>query len=236
MNFVPIVTIDGPSGAGKGTVARLLAQHYAFHLLDSGALYRLTALGCLNSGSDPKDEIAATKIAKALDIEFRVPQEDEVFAVNTFLSGEDVTRDIRTEQVGAAASKVAKLKQVRDALLQKQREFARVPGLVADGRDMGTVVFPQAACKFFLTASSEERARRREKQLVEAGEKNVELEKIQLDIEKRDQADINRKESPLVPASDAKIIDCTDLSIDEVFQELKSDIDLAFFCNKNNLG
>ncbi|MBY6210977.1 (d)CMP kinase [Microbulbifer agarilyticus] len=212
---VPVVTIDGPSGSGKGTIAKLLADKLGFSLLDSGALYRLTALAALNADTDLEDESAVAKIAANLDIRFAIAG-GEVSAV---LAGEDVSRDIRMERVSMAASKVAALPAVRDALLQRQRDFRALPGLVADGRDMGTTVFPDAPVKVFLTASAEERARRRFDQLQGRGV-SVSLRDLLEDIRARDDRDMNRAASPLAPAEDAVVLDSTDIDIDGVLRKV----------------
>lgn len=212
---VSIVTVDGPSGAGKGTLCRLVAQRTGYHLLDSGSLYRLTALSAMQSGVDLDDVGQVTRVAQALDIRFEVTAADTVI----YLAGEDVTSAIRREEVGMKASKVAAYPPVRAALLDRQRAFAKEPGLVADGRDMGTVVFPQADVKIFLTASAEERARRRVLQLQEAGE-NPDMVAILADIRARDERDSKRSAAPLVPADDALILDSTDLSIEQVLNKI----------------
>jgi cytidylate kinase len=212
---IPVVTIDGPSGAGKGTLCRLVAQRTGYHLLDSGSLYRLTALSAMQFGVDLDDMEQVTRVAQTLDIHF------EVADAGTFiyLAGEDVTNAIRREEVGMNASKVAAYPPVRAALLDRQRAFAQEPGLVADGRDMGTVVFPQAEVKIFLTASAEERARRRVLQLQESGE-NPDEAAILADIRSRDERDSKRSAAPLVPADDALILDSTDLSIEQVLNKI----------------
>lgn len=210
--MIPIITIDGPSGAGKGTVCRLVSQQTGFHLLDSGALYRLTALACMNQSLNLDDENLVTDVAQHLSVEFQ-PLDS---STKILLSKEDVTHLIRDERVGMAASKVAAYPKVRVALLERQRNFAQSPGLVADGRDMGTVVFPSAKTKIFLTASSEERAKRRVLQLEGSGAVNINFDKILSDIEKRDEQDRTRAEAPLIPADDALLIDSTNLSIGEV--------------------
>jgi cytidylate kinase len=208
---VPVVTIDGPSGAGKGTVCRLLAQRTGYHLLDSGSLYRLTALSAMVSQLDLDDEKRVAQVAQMLDIAF-VPTEDNT---SVYLAGVDVTAAIRREEVGMNASKVAAYLPVRAALLDRQRAFARPPGLVADGRDMGTVVFPDAEVKIFLTASAEERAKRRYLQLQGSGA-TPDMAAILVDIRARDDRDSRRSAAPLVAAQDAFVLDSTDLSIEQV--------------------
>ena len=211
----PVVTIDGPSGSGKGTIAKLLADRLGYALLDSGALYRLTALAALDAGVDLADEERLAEIAANLDIRFAIAN-GEVAAV---LAGKDVSRDIRMERVSMAASKVAAVPAVRAALLQRQRDFRELPGLVADGRDMGTTVFPDAPVKVFLTASAEERARRRFDQLQGRGV-SVSLRDLLEDIRARDDRDMNRAASPLAPAEDAVVLDSTDIDIDGVLQKV----------------
>jgi cytidylate kinase len=206
-----VITIDGPSGAGKGTLCQLLAKKLGYHLLDSGALYRLTALAAEKQhvGFDDNERLA--QVAANLDVVFE-PREGGVRVV---LAGEDVSSAIRQEHVGMNASKVAACQTVRDALLQRQRNFATAPGLVADGRDMGTTVFPSAAVKVFLTASSAERASRRVAQLELAGRES-DYDQILADIELRDKQDRERASSPLKPADDAVLLDSTNMTIDEV--------------------
>lgn len=223
---VPVLTIDGPSGAGKGTVAARLAKQLGWHLLDSGALYRLTALASQQQGidanGDNESELAA--IASTLDIEF-TPTDS---GVNVMLAGSDVSKIIRTEEVGDVASKVAALPEVRAALLQRQRDFAVSPGVIADGRDMGTVVFPNANIKVFLTASAEERGQRRYKQLLEKGF-DASLRALIDDIKARDERDMNRANAPLKAADDALVIDSTSLSIDEVVARIESELRVGGF-------
>jgi CMP/dCMP kinase len=206
-----VITIDGPSGSGKGTLSQLVAKHLGFHLLDSGALYRLVALSVLNQHLDVRDTIGVTEIATTLDVKFDVKGEGTAI----YLQGVDVTDTIREENVGMHASIVAAYPAVRSALLQRQKDFAVAPGLVADGRDMGTTVFPSAPIKIFLTASAEVRAQRRYMQLQQKGI-NVALSELVSDIKARDERDSNRDTSPLKPAADAILIDSTSLSIEQV--------------------
>ena len=215
MTEVPVLTIDGPSGSGKGTVSRA-AKALGWRLLDSGALYRLVALAARRAGI-PLDEAAAlAELAERFDIAFDPgPDGEEIVR----LGGQDVTRDIRTEQAGNDASKVASLPQVRAALLERQRRFAAPPGLVADGRDMGTVVFPRAPVKIFLTASPEERALRRHKQLKEKGVAAT-LAALSLEIAERDRRDMTRSVSPLVASADAVVLDTTGMSVDAVVERV----------------
>lgn len=210
--MVPIIAIDGPSGAGKGTLCRMVANETGFSLLDSGAIYRLTALACINAGVDMDNERDVLAVAHALDIRFDVQSD----TTGVYLNSEEVSKDIRVERVGMAASLIAVYAQVRAALLQRQRDFAVSPGLVADGRDMGTVVFPEADVKVFLTATAQERALRRIKQLELSGIKNINNEQILKDIVDRDERDSSRSSAPLVAADDALVLDSTHLSVDQV--------------------
>ena len=209
----PVICIDGPSGAGKGTLSQRLATDLGWHLLDSGALYRVVGFAGRLAAVSLEDSDAVARIARSLDVDFR-PTDG---GVSVWLSGEDVTAHLRTEEGGRDASTVAALPAVREALLLRQQELARPPGLIADGRDMGTVVFPRAPLKIFLTASAEARAERRFHQLQGMGE-SVSLARLLTDIQQRDARDQSRTVSPLVPAEDAIIIDSTALSADEVLQ------------------
>jgi CMP/dCMP kinase len=217
-----IIAIDGPSGSGKGTLSQLIAKHFGYHLLDSGALYRLVALAAVKNNADLQDELAVAAIAASLDVEFDIRGS----STQIMLGDEVVTTAIRTESVGMNASLVAAYPLVRAALLQRQKDFAQLPGLVADGRDMGTTVFPHAQAKIFLTASAEARADRRYKQLADKGiEAN--LEEIISDIKARDDRDTNRSSSPLKPADDALLLDSTSLSIQEVFDAIVEQVNSA---------
>lgn len=207
-----IITVDGPSGVGKGTLCQALTKHFGFHLLDSGAIYRILGLAVSQNQIDFSDEAAITQLAKSIQIHF-IANEN---GVTTLLNQQNVSNIIRTQQVADYASKIAVFPDVRAALLQKQRDFAVEPGLVADGRDMGTVVFPQAQIKFFLDATAEERAKRRLKQLQEKGI-NGNFAQILSEIQERDYRDRNRAVAPLVPADDAILLDSSSLSINEVF-------------------
>jgi cytidylate kinase len=216
LSKAPVITLDGPGGVGKGTVSGLLAKHLGWHYLDSGALYRLGALAAMNHGVDFDNESALAVIAEHLDIRFRQDANDKI---TILLEGDDVTRQIRTEEVGSNASRVASFSRVRDALLRRQRAFRTEPGLVADGRDMGTVVFTDAPLKVFLTATSEERARRRVSQLERGGEP-VDYQQVLSDINLRDDRDRNRAVAPLKPAENAVLIDTTELSIEAVLDQV----------------
>jgi cytidylate kinase len=213
MSAIPVITVDGPSGAGKGTIAHLLADQLGFHFLDSGALYRVTAYACEYDGIGLADEKQVAEVARTLQVRFVSADNGEILV---YYKEHDASRAIRTEEGGRGASTVGAMPLVRTALLQRQRDFRQAPGLVADGRDMGTVVFPGAPLKFFLTASAEERAERRYQQLLAKGE-SVDRARLLNDIKERDERDSNRAVSPLLPAADAIVIDSTAISIEEVF-------------------
>ncbi|MGM0553301.1 MAG: (d)CMP kinase [Pseudomonadota bacterium] len=207
---IPVLTVDGPGGAGKGTVCMRVAVAMGWHLLDSGALYRLLGLAARQNGIELTDESALARQAESLDVSFEINR--DATAVTTLLEGRPVDELLRTEQAGSDASQVAAIPTVREALLERQRGFAKPPGLVADGRDMGTVVFPQADLKVFLTASAEERARRRYMQLKEQG-LSASLSALRDEMEARDRRDRERSVAPLKPADDAWELDTTDLDI-----------------------
>lgn len=220
----PVITIDGPSGSGKGTVSRLLAEKLGWHLLDSGAIYRVLALAALHHDFSKSNEESLAALAVDLDVKFEAQEDDGL--THIILEGEDVTLTIRTEKVGNMASKIAALPRVREALLRRQRAFKENPGLVADGRDMGTVVFNDADAKVFLTASAQERADRRYKQLREKGF-DANIEQLIGEIEERDKRDTERSVAPLLPAEDALYIDSTELSVEQVMEQI-----LAFVRSK----
>ncbi len=216
-NSVPVIAIDGPSGSGKGTICQLVADELGFHLLDSGALYRLVGLAAKRHGLEPEDTAAIAGLARKLDVRFEPDR--EALEQKVWLEGDDVSLAIRTDEAGQAASRVAVIPEVRSALLERQREFRQAPGLVADGRDMGTVVFPDAPLKIFLTASAEERARRRFKQLQEKGV-DASLSALLESIVERDERDRTRDLAPLVPAAGAFVIDTSGIGIQEVFGQV----------------
>jgi CMP/dCMP kinase len=212
---IPIITIDGPSGAGKGTISQRVAEALGWHMLDSGSLYRLTALAATLDKVALDNENAVSALAAKLDVVFE-PKPD---GLKILLRGKDVSEDIRAEDIGMKASKVAALPAVRAALLTRQRDFALAPGLVADGRDMGTTVFPQAGLKIFMTASAEARAERRYKQLMEKGF-SASLPALVADLKARDEQDSQRSVSPLMPAPDAILLDTTLMSIEDVTKQV----------------
>lgn len=222
----PVLTIDGPSGSGKGTIVQLVAQKLGWHMLDSGALYRLVAFGSQNNQLSLNNEDDIADYASNLDVEFKLVNVKPVAEkaqdsqeLQIILEGNVVGAELRTEVTGNAASKVAAMPKVRQALFQRQRDFRQNPGLVADGRDMGTTIFPDAKVKVFLTASAEERAQRRYKQLKDKGISGN-LAALLRDINERDERDSQRSASPLKPAEDAVIIDTSDLSIEQVVEQV----------------
>jgi cytidylate kinase len=216
----PVITVDGPGGSGKGTVAMRLAEQLGWHFLDSGALYRLVAVSAMDRGIDATGETLLGKVARDLDVNFGISGDGMVI----LLDGNYITGRLRAEEVSVFASRIATFPVVRAALVQRQRDFRKPPGLVADGRDMGTVIFPDAILKIFLTASAEARAERRYKQLKEKGE-SVNLSRLFRDIKKRDERDSSRAVAPLKPADDAHVIDSTELSIMEVLKKIHDLLD-----------
>jgi cytidylate kinase len=224
MHNIQIVTVDGPSGAGKGTLSAMLANAYKWHFLDSGAIYRVLSIAAIHHDIALDDVSGLAPLASGLDVTFTVTDNGN----RVILEGEDVTDEIRTEEVGSAASKVASIPLVREALLRRQRAFADEPGLVADGRDMGTVVFPDAIAKIFLTASAERRAERRYEQLKAMGQ-DVKISRLLADIQARDERDLTRSTAPLRAADDALEIDSTALGIEQVFEIAKDFIDSKIF-------
>ncbi|MCG9696704.1 (d)CMP kinase [Shewanella sp. Isolate11] len=209
-----IVTIDGPSGAGKGTVSQILASRLGWKLLDSGAIYRVLALAAIHHNVELDNEASLTLLAAHLDVQFITTNANGIKVV---LEGEDVSHAIRSQECSTAASKVAAFPSVREALLRRQRAFAEAPGLIADGRDMGTVVFPSTPAKLYLTATAEERAQRRYNQLQDKGF-DVNIDRLLVEVIERDERDMNRPVAPLVPAEDALVIDTTTIGIDEVVE------------------
>lgn len=223
----PVITIDGPSGVGKGTIARLIALHFGFHLLDSGSIYRGLALAASqrNIALDASQELS--QLARTFDW---LCTPNESGQVKYTLNGQDISTEMRTEQCADHASHIATLPEVRQALLQKQRDFLQAPGLVAEGRDMGTIVFPQAQAKVFLTASAQVRINRRYKQLQELG-KSASIHIIEAEMLQRDDRDRSRRDSPLQPAQDAVTIDTTDCGVDEACKMVIQSVDLSPISN-----
>ena len=219
---IPVLTLDGPSGVGKGTVCLLVAKNLGWHILDSGSLYRLLALS-VGDDVDLENVTQLADLARDMQIEY-VTSGD---ALGIYLRGENVSEAIRTEATGVLASKVAAIPEVRQALLDKQKAFAKAPGLVADGRDMGTTVFPDAALKIFLTASTEERAKRRYKQLKDKGI-DANLSQLTVELQERDERDSTRSASPLLAADDAIVIDTTNLDIDQVCKQVMQLVEQRF--------
>lgn len=234
-NTIPVICIDGPGGSGKGTIGARLSERLGWEFLDSGALYRLVALSALKRGIDIEDEDKLAELAKRLDARFAVQKVADGIEHFTYLGKEEVTSQLRTETTGGIASKVARLQKVRDALLQRQRDFRVAPGLVCDGRDMGTVVFPDAHLKIYLTASAEERAKRRVRQLKSKGI-DANLSEILADISTRDHRDMNRAVAPLKPADDAVIIDTTQMSVDQVDQRISALVKERFQIEYHDAG
>ena len=215
--MIPVLTLDGPSGVGKGTVASIIAQKLDWHLLDSGAIYRAFAIVASNNDIKIDDIDGLLKLANNFDISFKLNSNHK--PLNVYLNNAEVSSELRTEKTAALASQFAKIKSLRKTLLVKQRQFKKLPGLVADGRDMGTVVFPDAPFKVFLTAEVEERAKRRLKQLQETGIAGN-ISHTLAEVQKRDERDVNRQHSPLRPAKDALVIDTTNLTINEVITKV----------------
>lgn len=225
MSDVPIITVDGPSGTGKGTLCSFLSDWLDWHFLDSGALYRVLALAAINRQIDFKDKQSLQQLAIDLDVQFEVQGAGQLSHV--VLDGKNVTDEIRTEDCGKSASIIAAIPEIRQALLSRQHAFHQAPGLIADGRDMGTVVFPHADLKLYLTASAEERAKRRHKQLLEKGI-SANLRDLSADIAERDARDSQRSVSPLKPAEDAIVIDTSQASINEVVGNIREKVIKTF--------
>lgn len=223
MVSVPVLTLDGPSGVGKGSVARIVADKMGWHLLDSGAIYRGFALAAQSRNIRFDDELDLVGLAEKLDLKFESVEGQEL--LNVYLDGIEVSKELRTEQTAELASQLAVIAPLRAALLKKQQQFEQTPGLVADGRDMGTVVFPHASYKIYLTASADERAQRRLKQLQNSANAGN-ISQILAEVKKRDERDASRKHSPLKPAEDALIIDTTCLTIDEVIARVMALIEV----------
>lgn len=215
--MIPVLTLDGPSGVGKGTVASIIAQKLDWHLLDSGAIYRAFAIVARDNDIKIDDIDGLLKLANNFDISFKLNSNHK--PLNVYLNNVEVSSELRTEKTAALASQFAKIESLRKVLLVKQRQFKKLPGLVADGRDMGTVVFPDAPFKVFLTAEVEERAKRRLKQLQETGIAGN-ISHTLAEVQKRDERDVNRQHSPLKPAKDALVIDTTNLTINEVITKV----------------
>jgi len=215
--MIPVLTLDGPSGVGKGTVASIIAQKLDWHLLDSGAIYRAFAIVARDNDINIDDTDGLLKLANNFNISFKLNSNHE--PLNVYLNNVEVSSELRTEKTAALASQFAKIESLRKTLLVKQRQFKKLPGLVADGRDMGTVVFPDAPFKVFLTAEVEERAKRRLKQLQETGIAGN-ISHTLAEVQKRDERDVNRQHSPLKPAKDALVIDTTNLTINEVITKV----------------
>lgn len=227
---MPVLTIDGPGGAGKGTVSRAIARKLGWHYLDSGAIYRALAIAVLRKNISLDDEAAIAKVAEGLNLSFQCNEK-----VAVLLDNDDISEQIQSETCGYAASKIAIYPAVRKALLQKQREFQKAPGLVADGRDMGTIVFPKAPYKVFLTARAGVRAERRYKQLKEKGI-DVSLDRITRELEERDRRDRERANAPLVKADDAILIDSSDLTINEAIDKVLNIIRRSLIANSMGVG
>ena len=218
----PVIAIDGPSGTGKGTISQLVASHLGWHLLDSGALYRVIAVGAEKNDIKTNDINGLQKFAEGMQVAFSTEFEGSIT-----LDDDEISHQVRLEETAEKASVVAAIPEIREVLLQRQRDFQLPPGLVADGRDMGTVVFPDSRLKIYLTASPEERAQRRYKQLINKGV-SVNLRALLQDIASRDERDANRAVSPLRPAEDAVVIDTTSLTIEEVFKEVLGKVSERF--------